>query len=58
LGDGITKNLHNRLSPVLNQDLRYLRIQEGVFDATSGVELSAAAIKLWRVCRDYEIDTM
>lgn len=52
----LIKNLHNHgVSPVLNQDLRYLRIQEGVFDATSGVELSAAAIKLWRVCRDYEI---
>lgn len=55
----LIKNLHNHgISPVLQPDLRYLQLRDGVFSSADGVELSAAALKLWRVCRDYRIEQL
>ncbi len=55
----LIKNLHNHgMSPVLQSDLRYLQMREGVFSSHDGIELSSAAIKLWRVCRDYGIEQL
>lgn len=55
----LIKNLHNHgISPVLQPDLRYLQLRDGVFSNAGGVELSAAALKLWRVCRDYRIEQL
>lgn len=55
----LIKNLHNHgISPVLQPDLRYLQLRDGVFSNADGVELSAAALKSWRVCRDYRIEQL
>ena len=55
----LIKNLHNHgISPVLQPDLRYLQLRDGVFSNANGVELSAAALKLWRVCREYRIEQL
>lgn len=55
----LIKNLHSHgLSPVLRQELHFLRIQDGIFAESGGVELSEAAIKLWRICRDYEVEQL
>lgn len=55
----LIKNLQSHgLSPVLQQDRCFLQMQDGVFHVSNGVELSEAAMKLWRICRDYTIDQL
>lgn len=52
----LVKNLSSHgLSPVLTLDKRYLRLRDGAFEKSGGVEMSLATIKLWRVCRDYTV---
>lgn len=52
----LVKNLYSHgLSPVLQLDRRNLHLREGVFEFSGGVELSEAAIKLWRLLRDYSV---
>lgn len=55
----LIKNLNNHgMSPVLQQDLHFLKLKEGIFGVSGGIELSEAAIKLWRVCRDYKLEQL
>lgn len=53
----LAKNLkYLGMSPSFDSRKKYLNIEEGVFDESSGIELTASAIKLWRAACELKLE--
>ena len=55
----LAKNLKNLgMSPMFDNQKKYLDINEGVFNEQTGIELTDGAIKLWRAACDLKLEAL